>query len=101
MGGRVSAYIPEYSSCGCAFLLLSAPKLSPAGKFIFGRRNAILSRHPCRLRHHQKDENAPQLALTLALTLTLSRGERGIVGTGEAELSEWEKGTLIALARTM
>ncbi len=26
----------------------------------------LLCRPPCRLRHHQKDENAPQLALTLA-----------------------------------
>jgi len=38
----------------------------------------LLCKPPCRLRHHQKDENAPQLALTLAL----SRRERVIAGKG-------------------
>ncbi|MHB1254785.1 MAG: hypothetical protein ACYCXI_00965 [Dethiobacteraceae bacterium] len=37
-----------------------------------------MCRKSCRLRHNQKDENAPQLALTLAL----SRRERGIAGMG-------------------
>ncbi|MCL4463421.1 MAG: hypothetical protein M1551_06270, partial [Firmicutes bacterium] len=46
-------------------------------------------RPPCRLRHHQKDENAPQLALSLAL----SRRERGTVGMRE--------GNTYALARAM
>jgi len=41
-------------------------------------------------RHHQKDENTPQLALTTSPH-----------PQGEGNLSGWEKGTLIALVCTM
>jgi len=45
---------------------------------VYKFKNKYNCRPPCRLRHHQKDENAPQLALTLAL----SRRERVIAGKG-------------------